>query len=56
MKHITINLNEFFEDEELELSNTTSEYIKEIIRLLLTKDDEWLERFYIRLRRDKIRV
>ena len=44
------------DSEDREVTTTASAYLHEIFLLLEQKDDDWLEKFYVKLRKIKVRV
>jgi|26BtaG_2_1085354.scaffolds.fasta_scaffold75005_1 hypothetical protein len=50
------NLDSMIEEKIGTLDTTTFEYIKSIVSILVYKDIEWLDKFYRKLRENKLEV
>ena len=62
MRRIETHIREAKQDEyeldskDREVTTTASAYLHEICLLLEQKDDDWLEKFYVKLRTNKVKV
>ncbi len=62
MKRISTHIKEAKQDEyeldseDRDVTTTASAYLHEICLLLEQKDDDWLEKFYVKLRTNKVKV
>ena len=55
-ERITENITQAFVEKEFENASTTTQaYILAILVILFEKDDDWLERFYIKLKNNKVK-